>query len=277
MPALPVAGPTKTVSLPFPLSALPGMGAGDARDAAASRPKLPLPAAENAADVLYVEDSDSWAVLVGDWTMMIGMKLHRTRTVKEFLGYLDSCAKLPRCIVIDILLGDENGLHLCDRLKRDPRLQSIPIILLTGVPISAQESFKHRAIYCIIKSDTALGEYTAALQAILEQQERSQGVIDAGLLRLDARDGSVSYDGRRIATLDASLFEALRLLVQASAKPVSESDLARALAARSRDPRPKAAAVRPSIDRLRERLGADLAARIVPAEGGYALLLDPFA
>src|SRR5258706_2112521 len=41
-------------------------------------------------------------------------------------------AKIPDAIVLDVHMPGESGIELCRRLKRDPRTQGIPIVLLTG-------------------------------------------------------------------------------------------------------------------------------------------------
>lgn len=40
--------------------------------------------------------------------------------------------RLPACILLDVSLGDADGLDLCRRLKADPATAAIPVLLLTG-------------------------------------------------------------------------------------------------------------------------------------------------
>lgn len=38
----------------------------------------------------------------------------------------------PDLIMLDVSLGDDNGIDVCRRLKGDPALRAVPVILMTG-------------------------------------------------------------------------------------------------------------------------------------------------
>jgi len=227
-----------------------------------------------AADILYVEDDDAWAALVDCWVGFLGLTIKRLRTTTEFKNYVRACRQLPRCLLLDVRLGSDNGLDLCDEIKRSPRLQAIPVIVLTGTRVPVVESLKHRALYCIRKSENAEAELRAAIRAVLDQQDRTQGVIDAGFLRLDGRTGRIFQYGELVATLDPGFFGAFRILVQAAPEPVSEGELYDAflsrLAYRTDDPESAArGTLRNYVSRLRKILGDELGGRIHSVDGGY--------
>jgi CheY-like chemotaxis protein len=57
-----------------------------------------------------------------------GYHLTLVRSASDAL--IEATRKPPGCIVIDIRLPDMNGWDLCERLKSDPRLRSVPIVML---------------------------------------------------------------------------------------------------------------------------------------------------
>lgn len=182
---------------------------------------------------------------------------------------------MPLCILLDLMLKDGDGLDLCDEIKGSPSLQHLPIVILSGRQMTALECLKHQALYHVQKDTGAEDELAAALESILAQRERTQGVIDAGDLRLDPRNRIVSLSGQPIATLHQGPFAALMLLVQSAPRPVAEERLYTAFLERAphnkADPELSArSTVRNYISRLRRNLGEVLAARITFVHGeGY--------
>jgi len=51
-------------------------------------------------------------------------------TAKDLFSYLSS--EIPDLIVLDLMLPDMDGLDICRKIKNDPRLKNIPIIMLTA-------------------------------------------------------------------------------------------------------------------------------------------------
>lgn len=47
-------------------------------------------------------------------------------------GYKTCLKELPDIIILDVNLPDGTGLDLCRRMKENPRIKHIPVILLTG-------------------------------------------------------------------------------------------------------------------------------------------------
>ncbi len=233
------------------------------------------------ADILYVEDDDAWAALVECWVGFMGLTIKRVRDCAEFKAYVLGCRPLPRCLLLDLRLGEDSGLDLCDEIKRSPRLQAIPVVLLTGTKVKATDAFRHRALHCVKKSHDTEAELRAALQAILEQQDRAQGVVDAGALRLDGRTGGVYEYGELVVTLDPGFFAAFRLLIQAAPEVVPENELYAAflsrIAYRTDDPETAArGTLRNYVSRLRRLLGERHGARILSVGRGYVLGPDRY-
>lgn len=226
------------------------------------------------ADVLHVEDDDAWAGLVRHWLSDRGLIVRRLKSGSEMRRYLSTCPILPRCLLLDLTLGDDNGLTLCDHVKSSPRLQSLPVVILTGRKISAVEILSRHALYRVEKGAKTEAELPAVIESILTQQGRDQGVIDAGDLRLEPHERKVFVGGNEVARLAPGPFSALCLLARSSPIPVEDDALYAAFLTRSsyRSPDHEFAVVhvlRNYVSMLRQQLGKTIGARIERADAGY--------
>lgn len=229
------------------------------------------------ADVLHVEDDEQWAALARLWLEERGLIVHHVTGGGELDHYLRYCRRLPRCLLMDLSLEGEDGLALCGRLKASPALQHLPIVVLSGRPMNPLESLKRQAVYHVAKGAGTREELAAVLKSILTQLEHTEGVIDAGDLRLDAREGAILLAGRLVARLKPGPFSAFAALVPAAPEPVSESALYRSFlsrhAYRQADPElTSRQTVRTYVSQLRRSLGSLLGARIVSTKAGYRYL-----
>jgi DNA-binding response OmpR family regulator len=177
--------------------------------------------------------------------------------------------------VLDQSLSDCSGRDVCVRLKSMPALQHVPVIFLTGLPISSGDCLRSGAMCHVTKGDDAETEFGAALDAVLLQQERARGVIDAGDLRLDPATGEVRLAGGSRALLPPNLFLLFRELVLAAPRAVPYGRLYELLLQRRRyrkqDPElTERRGVRNAICALRKRLDSECKVRIEHVAGGYA-------
>lgn len=235
-----------------------------------------MPEASNKAriDVLHVEDDDAWAGLVKVWLTARGLRVRRIKSGSEMRVYLSTCSPLPRCLLLDLSLGDADGLSLCDHVKRSPRLQILPVVILTARDIRAADVLARRALYRVEKGTKTEDELAAVIESILTQQERDQGVIDAGDLRVEPRERKVFLGGKEIAQLTPGPFTALSLLVRSSPIAVSDDALYAAFLSRhsyrtSDHELAEHRVLRNYVSLLRRELGGTVGERIVRAEAGY--------
>lgn len=55
-------------------------------------------------------------------------------------GGLSECARLkPDAVILDVHLPDGNGVDVCGRIKGDPVLRHIPVLMLTGDAVSLDD------------------------------------------------------------------------------------------------------------------------------------------
>lgn len=225
-------------------------------------------------DVLHVEDDDDCAALVRHWLQARGLSVLRLRSGLDMRRHLSACPVLPRCLLLDLGLADDDGLTLCDHVKRSPRLQILPIVILTARSIRAGDVLARRALYKVEKGPRAAEELPAVIESILAQQRRDQGVIDAGDLRLEPHERTVFLGGKPIARLSPARFSALCLLLRCSPVPVDDHALYAAfLSRRSYDTPDHELAeqhvLRNNVSLLRKELGKKVGERIVRDEAGY--------
>lgn len=228
-----------------------------------------------ATDIMHVEDDDEWAELVKIWLDEAGLRTERHRSFADMRARLTAMTCPPRCLLLDLALADGDGLDVCNRLKRDPLFQSIPIVIFTGRDIAPARCLSRRAVGRVLKGPDAKEELTALLAATLDQRDRSRGMVDFGDVRLDAPALSVSLRGGRAVVLKPGAFAALQRLVGSSPESVPDEVLhASFMERRPYDKRDPELAVRLTVrtyvSSLRKALGAALGARIKRLPGGYA-------
>ena len=51
-------------------------------------------------------------------------------TAKDFYGAL--AGQIPSLVLLDVMLPDEDGLHIVQKLRKDPLTQEIPVIMVTA-------------------------------------------------------------------------------------------------------------------------------------------------
>lgn len=82
------------------------------------------------ARILIVEDDPVQATLTCDLLQARGYDTDWKGTLREATSAVR--AEAPDLVLLDRILPDGDGIALCRELKADPRLQAIPVILLTG-------------------------------------------------------------------------------------------------------------------------------------------------
>jgi two-component system, chemotaxis family, chemotaxis protein CheY len=91
--------------------------------------------------VLVVDDSETIRLEVGRNLGQAGFSVFEARDGAEGLSVASSHLDLS-LIVLDVNMPVMNGLDMLDRLKQEPKTQTIPVLLLTT---EAQDSLIERA------------------------------------------------------------------------------------------------------------------------------------
>lgn len=80
--------------------------------------------------ILLVEDEEDIAALIKLQAELSGYKLHVE--VDGINGFRAVEREKPDLVILDIMLPGENGLDVCRKIKGNPELKNIPIIMLSA-------------------------------------------------------------------------------------------------------------------------------------------------
>ena len=89
-------------------------------------------------EILLVEDNEDDAVIIQEVfaDMRLATLINVVRDGEEALAYLQRNGKykvvrMPDIVLLDINMPKKNGFEVLEEIKKDPRLQSLPVIMLT--------------------------------------------------------------------------------------------------------------------------------------------------
>lgn len=125
----------------------------------------------------------------------------------------------PDLVVLDLALPGLSGLEVCRRLREDPQLRRVPVIMVTA---KAEEA--DRVVGLELGADDyvtkpfSVRELMARVRAVLRraaggEAERPPDVYERGRLRVDFDRYEVFVEGRKV-DLSRKEFELLRFFVQ---------------------------------------------------------------
>jgi len=81
------------------------------------------------ATVLLIDDEPEMSELVGQWLDLIGAGVVRVGTFEDAVASAKWLR--PRVVLLDISLGDEDGLELLPRLRASHELGQVPIVVFS--------------------------------------------------------------------------------------------------------------------------------------------------
>ncbi len=132
----------------------------------------------------------------------------------------------PDCVLLDLMLPDDNGYHVCEALRQDD--PAVPIIMLTA---KAQEADKVRGLEVgaddYVTKPFSVAELIARMNAIFRRQSRmavQDETFTIGGWEINGRKHTMTK-GRSTKRLTFYELEMLKLLRERSEEPVSRDDL----------------------------------------------------
>ena len=80
--------------------------------------------------IILIEDEEDIAALIKLQAELSGYKLHVE--VDGLNGYRTIEREKPDLVILDIMLPGQNGFDVCKKMKSNPELKNIPVIILTA-------------------------------------------------------------------------------------------------------------------------------------------------
>jgi signal transduction histidine kinase len=230
-----VAGRGATFRLTLPGIDLPATAAVNAAtgQAAGPPPTRAEPSLERSdGEVLLVEDNAAMAEVIRA-ALEPRWSITHVASLGAAAALLDT--HLPQAIVSDVLLGDGTAYQLLERLRRDPRLREVPLIILSAL---GEEQERVRGLLAgaddYLAKPFSVDELRARLAGALERVARRRAAVrrlcDEFIMEL--HDGVTGALSRAAVLLAASLRERGDARIERAGTAVAEAlDEARTLMA----------------------------------------------
>jgi putative two-component system response regulator len=164
--------------------------------------------------ILVVEDDAQVREVLTEHLINLGYGVVKATSAEEAVQRLEETT--PDLVLTDVHMGGMSGIDLCAKLKRDPRFQLTPIIILTG-----QSDLKARVAGLAAGADDFFAKpfdlleirtrVTALLRVkfLLNQLERAESVITTLGLTIEARDPYTAGHCERLARYAVGLGKTL--------------------------------------------------------------------
>jgi DNA-binding response OmpR family regulator len=174
--------------------------------------------------ILVIEDEPDIVRGLRDALEFEGFEVQAQGTGAE--GLAAAMEWIPDCVLLDLMLPDDNGYRVCETLRsRDP---VVPIIILTA---KAQEADKVRGLEAgaddYVTKPFSVAELIARINAIFRRQVRLTAhdeTFDVGGWAINARKHTMSR-GRSTKRLTFYELEVLKLLRERADEAVSRDEL----------------------------------------------------
>jgi putative two-component system response regulator len=166
------------------------------------------------ATILVADDDAQIREVLTEHLTNLGYGIMTAASAEEALQRLEETT--PDLILTDVHMGGMNGIDLCTKLKRDPRFQLTPIIILTGqsdlharvagLAAGADDFFAKPFDLLEIRTRVAA---LLRVKFLLDQLERAESVITTLGLTIEARDPYTAGHCERLAHYAVNLGRAL--------------------------------------------------------------------
>jgi DNA-binding response OmpR family regulator len=174
--------------------------------------------------ILIIEDEPDIVRGLADALAFEGFSVESAATAQE--GLEKARRHQPDCVLLDLMLPDENGYRVCERLRQiDP---IVPIIMLTA---KTQEADKVRGLEVgaddYVTKPFSVAELIARMGAIFRRQERMashEENFQIGPWTIDPRKHTM-VRGRIQKRLSFYELEMLKLLREHGGEPVTREEL----------------------------------------------------
>ena len=166
------------------------------------------------ATILLVEDDKDVREVLTELLGELGYRVVTANSAEKALEVLNIVA--PDLIVTDVHMGAMSGIELCARVKSDPRYEFTPVVILTavselesrvaGLAAGADDFFPKPVEFVELRTRVAA---LLRVKFLLDQLERTEGVITTLALTIEARDTYTSGHCDRLSRYAVAIGQAL--------------------------------------------------------------------
>lgn len=177
----------------------------------------------NLANVLVTEDDSDILELITYSLESEGFRVHSAKTGGDALSILAD--EIVDLAILDVMLPDMSGIDLCRRIKREERLENIPVLFVTAKDEETDKliGFKVGADDYLTKPFSPK-ELVARAKALLKRTKGSKDRVAHQGLEIQFDRHLVSVDGRRI-NLTPREFMVLKVLIESQQKTIARATL----------------------------------------------------
>jgi DNA-binding response OmpR family regulator len=174
--------------------------------------------------ILVIEDEPHIALGLKDALEFEGFRVLTAPSGRE--GVQLARVEKPNAVLLDLMLPDVNGYHVCEDLRRHDAF--VPIIMLTA---KSQEADKIRGLDAgaddYVTKPFSVGELVARIRALFRRTQRPADVMsfDIGDASVSISAHTVQRAGKRPETLSFYEVELLRMLHERLGQPVSREEI----------------------------------------------------
>lgn len=224
--------------------------------------------------IMVVDDDRGIVDVFSLWLKKAGFSVVSCYSGGEMLGKVGS--SLPDLIVMDVMLGDADGVDLCGRIRKDPAIRHIPIILVSGTRKSEENTvsalFEGADDYLTkpLVPRMLVAKVCAVLRRVKAPAELEEVVRRHGLV-LNVTERTAAVDGRSVL-LTRKEFDLLTLLLRKEGKVLPSKYLLETVWGYELEDYNDTHTVEVHISSLKKKLGPKFASRITNVIGsGYRI------
>ncbi len=200
--------------------------------------------------VLVVEDDTDILELITYTLDNEGFKVFPAKSAREALAVLND--ETVDLAVLDVMLPDMTGTELCRRMRREERMEEIPVLFVTAKTEETDklEGFRVGADDYLTKPFSPR-ELAARAKALLKRSKGGKELHRFGGLQLDFSRHKLEVDGREVG-LTPLEFKVLKVLIEGRGKTIARAALLER--AWGMDAKAGLRSVDVSVTRLRDKL-----------------------
>lgn len=166
--------------------------------------------------IYCVEDDDSIRNLIVYTLTASNFEVEGFATAGEFWKAMEQ--RLPRLVLLDIMLPDEDGISILKKLREEKETAGISVIMATakGTEYDKVIGLDYGADDYLAKP-FGMMEMVSRVKAVLRRTSpiRTDGLLQIGALTLNPNEHTVTADGKSV-TLTLKEYELLKLLMENS-------------------------------------------------------------